>query len=646
MEQQQEQESKPVFKVWFDDGFDLLYSEYLMNPTGQKLLDISGVSGDKLDVVTMMERYFDQHTGDMSIDANANVGNNKSPINLSAEVTKGISKLVATHLLWTLAKEAYGEARATEMIRAIWDGYLYFHDMTGHGVTTAYCFAASTINLVYEGRPYGQLHSVPPKRADSFMAQAIEYVMDLSQDFMGAIAVGDLLVNYAMLIKNEDVNIYSEAGRKRVENDIQKFIHIVNHKYRQGAQSAFVNISLFDRVQLEGLFKQYVYPDNSSPMDHMDHIMKIQRIYMNFMAKKDPSTGLPYRFPVSTVNITVEDGKILDPDFLDLVCQLNGEGVFNIYVTEGLGKVASCCRLLSDVSMFEDRQRADVWGNGGLNIGSTRVCTVNLVRLALESQTKNEFLEKLEYRLELARDLLVIHRSLLKDLIETDYLKFFKPLGWISLDRMFFSTIGVIGLYEAIELLDFENSLPDDRGIVFAEEILGLIGKRATEFTHDFNIPFNVEQIPAETAAITLAKKDTLVYPDNPYKLYSNQSIPLWRDVDLVTRARVDGRLNRCYSGGGICHLNVGSITTPEQMRKLIEFAVECGLDHFALNPRFDICQNKHVTLGSEESCPKCGASITGHVTRVVGYFVPIEDWTEVRREWEFPRRKWQTVEI
>ena len=55
-------------------------------------------------------------------------------------------------------------------------------------------------------------------------------------------------------------------------------------------------------------------------------------------------------------------------------------GAFNIHVGE---KVATCCRLTSDLSKLKDQIRMDSFGNGGLSIGSHRVVAVNLHRVAL-----------------------------------------------------------------------------------------------------------------------------------------------------------------------------------------------------------------------------------------------------------------------
>ncbi len=624
----------------FSPGFTQLYQEYCDSSRGQKLLKLAGISRAQLDVPTMIQDYFSQHTGDMSVDPNANVGNSKCPNNFSTEVVKGVSKLAAFHLLWSRLSEEFDEETASELISKIWKGYYYFHDLSGHGVTAPYCFAASTLPLVFNGRPYGQLVSIPPKRASSFISQAIEYTMDLSQEFMGAVALGDLLVNLSMFCQKDGIDPDKPEGLKFIRNELQKLVHVVNNKFRTGAQSPFTNISVFDKPQIEGLFKEYEFPDGSKAVNFIPYIMKVQEIFLDFMAKKDPSSGLPYRFPIVTVNITTHDHKVLDPDFLNMVCKYNTEGLFNCYITEGVGKVASCCRLLNDVKRIRERQRSDVFGNGGFNIGSTRVVTINLARLAFESGGPVEFKALLKRAVDETTLLLMIHRKILADLIEAGYLKFFKPLNWISLD-MLFSTIGLVGLYEALEQFGEDYKLPSKKGVKKAQELLQFVDSLALKKSEELNVPFNVEQVPAEQASVTLAKADKIFFPTSGYEMYSNQSIPLWVDVDLITRAQVDGALSKSYSGGCISHLNLGSSVTPEQMKSMIEFAIQTGLDHFALNMVFCRCEQGHTFIGQASVCPKCGGKIVVKETRVVGYMVPVSDWAEARREWEFPKRAW-----
>ena len=51
------------------------------------------------------------------------------------------------------------------------------------------------------------------------------------------------------------------------------------------------------------------------------------------------------------------------------------------------------------------------------------------------------------------------------------------------------------------------------------------------------------------------------------------------------------------------------------------------------------------MTFGKSNKCPTCGAEVIDWFTRVVGFFVPVSAMNKTRREWEFPRRKFATID-
>jgi len=322
------------------------------------------------------------------------------------------------------------------------------------------------------------------------------------------------------------------------------------------------------------------------------------------------------------------------------------------YFTLPNGIITHNCRLVNDITELMEYRGIDSFGNGGINIGSARVVTINLPRIALEakqlakgsSKKYGIIVEKLVRTILITRiiqagALLVSHRELLKDRINQGFLKFFKPLGWLDLDRMFFSTVGLVGIYEFAELLGYD--LATKEGINFIKDILILINDKVRELSQKWGVPFNVEQIPGETAAITLAKKDKLLY-DTDYTLYSNQFIPLWKDILLTERIEIDGILDEYFGGGVISHLNVGKILSTYHVKRITEYAIEKELRHFALNLVFSRCKNGHVVNNDIDVCPNCGSTEITKLTRIVGYFVPINNWVKERREWEFKNRVWQ----
>ncbi|ACV64597.1 Oxygen-sensitive ribonucleoside-triphosphate reductase-like protein [Desulfofarcimen acetoxidans DSM 771] len=613
------------------------------NPGSSQTKDLNsldGISPRKVDVGQMSHDYFTKRLADASVDVNANANEELSANNYQAEVTKGILKLEGYYLLWRYSKKRFGTRRANELIKAIWNGELYFHDASGYGVQLPYCFAYSTANLMTEGRMYGQLYSLPPNRSDSFVAQVIETTMDLSQEFVGAVAPGDFIVNLCWYLEREGIDTESSEGRKYIENLWQKFIHVMNNKFRVSGQSPFTNVSIFDRENLKKLFTDYRYPDGSEV--NIDYIMDVQKIIAEFFSKGDPSTGLPYRFPVMTVNLSVDENRNpLDLDFLDFVAKTNTQlGIYNIYINEG-SKIAMCCRFSPSTNQRMN-YRVDTFGNGGLNIGSHRVVTINFPRIAMEAKSREDFFNILDSRTKMAKDLLLVHREeILRRRVERGFLKFFNPLKWFNLD-MLFSTIGIHGLYEMCHFLgfDMENLAGQD----FTEAVLKKIEDYALAFSKETGHSFNTEEIPAESTAVTLAKKDRIIYGEDkqPFALYSNQYIPLIADMDTIDRIKLTGRFMKYVSGGGILHLNVQDrVTNPDTMKKLILMCLKEGVEHFAVNYGFGICSEGHTSIvGNGKVCPICGKPIDDYLTRVIGYFSKTSSWGDVRKNYEFERRR------
>lgn len=616
----------------FTDDFDDIYAYYNETEKGKELLRIEGISRDFLDIGAMSKSYFTRRTSDITADANSNSNEDINQNNYLSEIAKGITKLDGYFLLFHYTKKRFGCKRADEVTKAVIRGDVYFHDATK--IQIPYCFAYSTSRIMLDGRPYGQLRSLPPKRADSFMAQVIETTMDLSQEYAGAIAPSDMLINYAFYAKNENLT------DKQIENDLQKFVHVMNNKFRISSESPFTNISIFDNINLAELTKTMIYPDGSKP--DIDYIMRVQKIFCEWFSKGDPSSGLPYRFPVVTINMSRDDNRnIIDKEFLDWVSRINLEkGCFNIYVNDG-NKIASCCRLINNVKQMRS-YRGDSYGNGGLNLGSHRVVTLNLPRIALKANRDlDKFYMTLQTNLDLCRDLLLVHREeILRRRVELGFLKFYKPLGWFNLDHMF-STIGIIGCFEMAQLMGTDIRTPE--GSKFVADVLHYIENFALSCSEETNHPYNVEEIPGESVSVKLCEKDKVIFGEEnvPYRLYSNQYIPLIAEASMPDRIELTGKFMDILSGGGIIHLNVREkITDPDVMKRLIEYAVNAGISHMAINYGFGRCENGHTTVcGNSDKCPECGAQIATWITRVIGYFSKVNNWAKTRREYDFPSR-------
>lgn len=342
------------FSLGYEEGFCNLYNRYLTMDSGVKLLELEGISPDKFDRHIQSKKYHNENVADVTVDSNANACSGKSPLNFKGEIGKAFDKLDGMYLLWKTGKDMYGEDTASMLIESVINGDLYFHDPTQ--VDIPYCFAASFSNLMTQGRPWANPRGLPPKKLKSFISQVAETVMDMSQEFAGAIAIADVIACMVYYVRKEKTTDYE------IRDAFQSLVHIVNNKFRVSGQSPFTNISLFDEECFNQLFSEMTFPDGSHPT--FEEFNRLQKIYGEWYSKGDPSTGLPYTFPVTTLNSYVENGKPKDLDTFNWYMKINLEkATFNFYLTSEKGKLASCCRLVNDLNLMAGINSA--FGNGG-----------------------------------------------------------------------------------------------------------------------------------------------------------------------------------------------------------------------------------------------------------------------------------------
>lgn len=625
--------------------FEELYDKFLDRPGGTELLRIEGIAPEQLDVGLRSFDFFNSKLADISIDSNSNANENYSPTSYRTDIVNSQMKLLGYHLLWHHTEKRYGRKFADDTVASVWDGELYFHDAHGVKIQMPYCFAFSLGNLVSEGRPYGPSPNTPPRNRKSFISQVDKLISDMSKQFAGATAPSDFFLWYAYFCQIEGLKLDNPDHIKEIIQDMQGLTCLFNEPSRSEGESPFVNIGLYDEYGLESLFGHSFYP-NGMKAD-LKYIDRLQRIYAEWFAKGDPITGFPYRFPVVTMNFTTDDyDNIIDDDMARWFSGVNKEKAnFNIHFGSK-SKLAMCCRYENDLD--DMGMTPDSFGNGGVNIGSHRVVTVNLPRLAMLAKGDIDTLyDMIRDTMDKACKLLLVHRhDILQKRIEKnpEYLMFFGKLGWFDLDMMF-STFGITGIHEMCEIMGYE--ILDDDGTEFVQDTLQHMRNIMKEYRREYGVVFNMEEIPGEQACVAMANKDRIVIGEHPYQLYSNQYIPLIKNADIMTRIDLSGRFMKVVSGGGIVHLNLESkVDTDGKMYEIMKLAAKFGVTHMAICHRFGKCVNGHTnvvgTYGNK--CPDCGEEIYWSRSRVIGYFSDEINWHPVRRKYDAPHRYYSDI--
>lgn len=299
---------------------------------------------------------------------------------------------------------------------------------------------------------------------------------------------------------------------------------------------------------------------------------------------------------------------------------------------------------------YENMDKLDFNSIGGsaLKVGSIKVNTINLARLAYENETKAGYLAALKDKTQLCVQVLDVIRDIISRNVEKGLLPNFE-LGVIEFESCY-NTIGIIGLYEAlqqfgmIEKDEFGYVKYTDEGVKFAKQILKTIHTVKDNFMLDKNYKINIEQIPGEKAASTLMEKDKFFFPEEEYELplYGNQWIPLGVKTTLQEKIQLSAILDDACSGGSIAHINLDApFTDFDTAWRLLNYIADEGVTYFAFNLRISACKNNHGFYGT--TCPTCGEPVETTYQRIVGFLVPEKTYSKERKA-EFMKRDWLKI--
>ena len=571
-------------------------------------------------------------TADISVDSNSNV-DTVTVIQYPLEVSKPLHRLNAYYLLWKYASELFSEEEAEKMVRAQFTKKIYCNDFHTLG-TQSYCFNFSCMDVVCNGLTFVEkIQCRAPKHLSSFMGQMLQFVTYCSNSIAGAVGLADLLLCASyyvekMLVEKE----YTEKQIwKQVKQELQSFVYSVNQPSRNGQQSPFTNISIFDGLFLKKFCEEYIFPDGSHPK--IETVQKLQNLYMDLMNEILSET--PVTFPITTACFSVNDSRdIQDRDFLDLIVEKNLKfGFMNIYAGK-TSTLSSCCRLRSEA----DNEFFNMFGSGGTRIGSVGVVTLNLPRIAYTNKNQEEFLKELEELVILTSQINHTKRTIIKKRIDNGHSPLYS-LGIMDLTRQY-STVGLIGINEACEILGLD--IKTEEGQKFVVEMLKKVNEVNDIQQKKFKTLHNCEQVPGESSAVVLATADKIYGHNTKYSLYSNQFIPLTAEVDILDRIKLQGLFDSQLSGGAILHINIAErVTDKEFLKNLLIKSISMGVIYQAINYNLQRCVEGHMSVGKTEKCPVCGKEITDNFSRVVGFLINTKNWHRVRREIDYPHRQW-----
>ena len=598
-------------------------------------------------------------------DANANVSM-KNVANLEGEVYKATNRIIQRQRMKDKLYELYPEV-AKKYEEDLNNHIIYTHDEASTPVLKPYCMAVTLYPLMVDG--VGKIDGITPSAPNdisSFSGQVTNLAFLLSSQCKGAVAFGDYFVtlNYYVVkefgdnwyekldcISTSEHHIISRTIKDSIEKGMKQFIWGVNQPAgNRSYNSPFTNVSWYDKYYFESLFGDFYYPDGSKPK--WKQVDTLQRMFMALMRRI--RLIKPITFPVTTMALVHNNKEYLDKDYKELCAEEWAKGgSFFCYTSDNPTSLASCCRVLNEMS---DNTFSSTTGMTGVMTGSANVITLNINRIVQDWARQpakdgvnvpgyTGFKEYLISILERVYKYHIAYKTMLYNLEDKGMLAASNG-GYIYMNKLY-STIGIIGYTEAAQFLGLEISNNKEYK-EFLQLILGTIKEQnKLHSIKDKKRPFlfNSEAIPGEGLGIKLYNWDK----NDGYKVPKDQNLyncyfynPWNNSTSVIDKIKLHGKdINNYTDGGQACHINLDTHLSKEQYLKLLDVAKNEGCNYFTFNIPISECKEcNHIVNAPIKECPICHSKNIRYYTRIIGYLTAVDNWSIDRQE-EFKHRKY-----
>ena len=227
-------------------------------------------------------------------------------------------------------------------------------------------------------------------------------------------------------------------------------------------------------------------------IDYEEEIIEFQKWYMEVMS--DIRSSNMFTFPVSTISLLRQNGKFVDEEFAKWAVKHNMKwSDSNLFIDETVNSLSNCCRLKSNIA---DLGYFNSIGGTALKVGSVKVNTINLARIALDTNTEEEYLEELKKRTYICLCALDAVRHTIRRNVEKGILPNFS-YGLIDFEHLY-NTIGFIGVYESMKKFgytkvdEFGNTYYTKEASAFGEKIFKTMRKVADDFIKEYSCDYQI----------------------------------------------------------------------------------------------------------------------------------------------------------
>ena len=319
------------------------YLDELRVKFGEDFEIINGVHPSQLDYSEFLANFTHNDTlADTSVDPNANASH-KDIRSFMTEKGKASDKLFGLNKIFLEIKQKYGLKTAKQWLEQEYSKGFYLNDSTSASYMP-YCWANDLTRLAKEGLFFlPNYNNQAPKHLTTFFDDVIEFVSFLSNRQSGAVGLPNIIIwSYYFWKKDVENGYFLKDPETYLRQNFQKFIYRLNQPFLRIDQTAFTNVSVFDRLYLESLFGGLEFPDGTFAIDEIEQIMDCQKVFCEVVS--EVRTENMFTFPVLTASLLYKDGAFVDQEFSRWISDHNVKWMdFNFFCSDNVGVLSNCC---------------------------------------------------------------------------------------------------------------------------------------------------------------------------------------------------------------------------------------------------------------------------------------------------------------
>jgi ribonucleoside-triphosphate reductase (formate) len=532
------------------------------------------------------------------------------------------------------------------------DGVIYIHDKQ----LSSYCQSVSCKDIATKGIPSiakNMLESDASSSLPTLIRHFSNVVTLMSQQVSGAVMLSQMTTIMASYLYEEEKNrqFYTDHTLTKL---MYQLIYELNLPLRSGSESAFSNCTLEFGKPSEEIKDEYViiggegmdYKYSEIPSLYFD---RINLAFINAMAK-GTKNGIPLTFPLITVQVD-DDFNYDNEVFLHLLEKMyQWGGVYfenfrtRPFVDPYYTKVnpfikpkdpsvsrSLCCRLNIDLSILS-RAGGGIFGSSVGNVGAIQVLNLNMNRVLIEFGHDETLLrEKIKEYFEVMEEGHLAKRAWVEEHKEL-YPTFFAFNNDL---KNYFNVFAVTGMHEGLINVGFKEGMNDEKGRVYAHELMQYMSEIINEFIVRDNVACGIEYAPAENAGIKLARSDVKWAKargreifvqgegDNIY-LTSGCMLP-FSEEDFTKQIENAAEFQGYATSGSILHHFIEDKIRPEILSEYLRNLFKKPINYITLTPTVTSCLDcgqKIIATDAKDihHCPSCDSTDIASYSRVIGY--------------------------